>query len=265
MVDDLNARRASITCCAPATSPTSRCARSSTFARGRFDKLALGPARRHRDPRQPRRLRRRGRAAVRGDVRRVRAHRSGLGVERATDARRRRRARRSALADRARPRRARADRHVDQPRDAVVHRVRPARRGPARAPRSACSPIRASPARSASSRSTIRPPASAPTSRIRGLRDHAAFAAVIAEAGADLIVHGHEHRDMTEALAGAGRAGAGARRRLGDVPPQQAGADRALPDLSRSTAASVVSDHVRVWDRERRAFAAEARSVRRAI
>jgi len=39
-------------------------------------------------------------------------------------------------------------------------------------------------------------------SRIRGLRDHAAFAAVIAEAGADLIVHGHEHRDMTEALPG---------------------------------------------------------------
>lgn len=38
-------------------------------------------------------------------------------------------------------------------------------------------------------------------SRIRGLRDHAAFAAVIAEAGAELIVHGHEHRDMHEVLA----------------------------------------------------------------
>jgi 3',5'-cyclic AMP phosphodiesterase CpdA len=38
-------------------------------------------------------------------------------------------------------------------------------------------------------------------SRVRGLRDHAAFAEVIAEAGADLIVHGHEHRDMREELA----------------------------------------------------------------
>jgi 3',5'-cyclic AMP phosphodiesterase CpdA len=37
-------------------------------------------------------------------------------------------------------------------------------------------------------------------SRIRGLRDHAAFAEVIAETGADLIVHGHEHRDMLEEL-----------------------------------------------------------------
>jgi 3',5'-cyclic AMP phosphodiesterase CpdA len=37
---------------------------------------------------------------------------------------------------------------------------------------------------------------------IRGLHDHAAFAKVIAEAGADLIVHGHEHRCMLEKLAG---------------------------------------------------------------
>jgi len=39
-------------------------------------------------------------------------------------------------------------------------------------------------------------------SSIRGLRDHAAFAAVIKQGGADLIVHGHEHRDMTETLEG---------------------------------------------------------------
>jgi len=38
-------------------------------------------------------------------------------------------------------------------------------------------------------------------SKVRGLRDHAAFADVIAAAGADLIVHGHEHRDMLEVLA----------------------------------------------------------------
>src|SRR6201999_740041 len=34
-------------------------------------------------------------------------------------------------------------------------------------------------------------------SRIRGLRDHAAFAEVIAQTGPHLIVHGHEHRDMS--------------------------------------------------------------------
>jgi 3',5'-cyclic AMP phosphodiesterase CpdA len=37
---------------------------------------------------------------------------------------------------------------------------------------------------------------------IRGLHDHEAFAKVIAEAGADLIVHGHEHRCMLEKLTG---------------------------------------------------------------
>ncbi|MCA9688208.1 MAG: metallophosphoesterase, partial [Myxococcales bacterium] len=39
-------------------------------------------------------------------------------------------------------------------------------------------------------------------SSIRGLRDHAAFARVIATAGAELIVHGHEHKDLVDALAG---------------------------------------------------------------
>jgi 3',5'-cyclic AMP phosphodiesterase CpdA len=43
--------------------------------------------------------------------------------------------------------------------------------------------------------------------RLRGLTDHAAFAAVIARAGADLILHGHEHLDLAETLPGpAGRS-----------------------------------------------------------
>ena len=91
------------------------------------------------------------------------------------------------------------------------------------------------------------------TSRIRGLRDHAAFAQVIAEVGADLIVHGHEHRDMTEALAGPGGTDPGARRRLGHLPPQQARSHRALPDLrdrrrqdrQRFTCASGTATHGR--------------------
>lgn len=47
------------------------------------------------------------------------------------------------------------------------------------------------------------PPAGkAARNMVRGLRDWQAFARVIAEAGAELIVHGHEHRDMHNQLAG---------------------------------------------------------------
>lgn len=47
------------------------------------------------------------------------------------------------------------------------------------------------------------PPAGkAAHNRIRGLRDHEAFARVIHEVGCDLILHGHEHRDMAEVLPG---------------------------------------------------------------
>jgi 3',5'-cyclic AMP phosphodiesterase CpdA len=90
-------------------------------------------------------------------------------------------------------------------------------------------------------------------SRIRGLRDHAAFAGVIAEAGADLIVHGHEHRDMTEALPGP----------TGPVPVRGIASGTYLHNKPDRTAryriyeldgGRVVSETVRVWDRERRAF-----------
>jgi 3',5'-cyclic AMP phosphodiesterase CpdA len=39
-------------------------------------------------------------------------------------------------------------------------------------------------------------------SRIRGLKDRAGFAEVIAELGADLVLHGHEHRDLRGELPG---------------------------------------------------------------
>ncbi len=42
-------------------------------------------------------------------------------------------------------------------------------------------------------------------SKVRGLRDHSAFAAVLAEHGADLVVHGHEHHDLREELHGPNR------------------------------------------------------------
>jgi len=90
-------------------------------------------------------------------------------------------------------------------------------------------------------------------SRIRGLRDHQAFADVIARAGAHLIVHGHEHRDMTEALPGP----------AGPVPVRGIPSGTYLHNKPERTAryrifelagGRVVSDHVRVWDRKRRAF-----------
>jgi 3',5'-cyclic AMP phosphodiesterase CpdA len=40
----------------------------------------------------------------------------------------------------------------------------------------------------------------------RGLRDREAFAAVVAEAGAELVLHGHEHIDLENHLAGPGGA-----------------------------------------------------------
>jgi 3',5'-cyclic AMP phosphodiesterase CpdA len=98
--------------------------------------------------------------------------------------------------------------------------------------------------------------------RIRGLRDHEAFAAVIAEAGAHLIVHGHEHRDMTEALTGPG----------GPVPVRGVASGTFFDHRPKNRErlaryriyeiadGKVASDCVRVWDRERRAFVPESSS-----
>ncbi|HEY4238504.1 MAG TPA: metallophosphoesterase [Kofleriaceae bacterium] len=93
-------------------------------------------------------------------------------------------------------------------------------------------------------------------SRIRGLKDHAAFAEVIAAAGADLIVHGHEHRDMTEALAGPD----------GPVPvrgiasgtyhhnkPERTGRYR----IFEIDAGRITGDRVRIWDPNTRTFGNE--------
>jgi 3',5'-cyclic AMP phosphodiesterase CpdA len=90
-------------------------------------------------------------------------------------------------------------------------------------------------------------------SRIRGLRDHAAFAAVIAEHGAELVVHGHEHRDLRGELPGPN----GPVPVLG-VPSGTYGASdttrtaryRVL-DIDRS---GVTSHHLRVWRRDQNRF-----------
>ena len=94
-------------------------------------------------------------------------------------------------------------------------------------------------------------------SRIRGLRDHGAFAEVIAETGADLIVHGHEHRDMMEALAGP----------IGEVPVRGIASGTYHHDKPERTAryrvfqidhGKITRDHVRVWDAANHRFEAVA-------
>jgi 3',5'-cyclic AMP phosphodiesterase CpdA len=98
---------------------------------------------------------------------------------------------------------------------------------------------------------------------VRGLRDREAFAAVLAEAGADLVIHGHEHLDLREELPGpdsdpiavrgiqsgtyeAGNLERRARYRIYEV-------GRGAPDRRPMLAGEIV----RVWDPERGRFVAD--------
>ena len=109
------------------------------------------------------------------------------------------------------------------------------------------------------------PPAgSRARSKVRGLRDRDDFAAVIAEAGAELVIHGHEHLDLHEELPvpggtavavrgiqsgtyEAGNLTRRARYRIYDVGSTAPGATRP----------ALISDLLRVWDPERARFVAE--------
>jgi len=93
-------------------------------------------------------------------------------------------------------------------------------------------------------------------SRIRGLKDRAALAEILARTGASLVVHGHEHRDMREALPGP----AGDIDVLG-VPsgtyeagkPEKTGRYR----IFEIEDGRVISHQLRVWRRADRAFVAD--------
>jgi 3',5'-cyclic AMP phosphodiesterase CpdA len=109
------------------------------------------------------------------------------------------------------------------------------------------------------------PPAGARArSIVRGLRDRDGFAAVIAEAGAELVIHGHEHLDLREELPGpdgrpvavrgiqsgtyeAGNLERRARYRIYEVGAPAPGAAR--PALA--------GDLLRIWDPERTRFVAD--------
>jgi 3',5'-cyclic AMP phosphodiesterase CpdA len=93
-------------------------------------------------------------------------------------------------------------------------------------------------------------------SKIRGLRDHEAFAQVIGEVGAELIVHGHEHRDMTEEIQGPN----------GAVPVRGVQSGTYFHDKPEKTAryrifeienGTLVRTHSRIWDRDARRFVAD--------
>lgn len=92
---------------------------------------------------------------------------------------------------------------------------------------------------------------------IRGLRDHDAFAKVIADAGADLIVHGHEHRDMTEVLVGPGGSNVPVRGVVSGTYLHDKPAKTSRYRIFEIEGGKVVSDHYRIWNRDERRFMAD--------
>lgn len=105
------------------------------------------------------------------------------------------------------------------------------------------------------------PEGKAAKSRIRGLRDWQALRRVIEEHGAELIIHGHEHRDMCHQMSGpngaiidamgvqsgtylANKPHRTARYRIFDIPP-----------TSDATTRPAVATHcLRMWAPERTSF-----------
>jgi 3',5'-cyclic AMP phosphodiesterase CpdA len=90
-------------------------------------------------------------------------------------------------------------------------------------------------------------------SKVRGLRDHEGFAQVIADVGADLIVHGHEHQDLSEELAGP--AGPIPVRGIASGTYHHNKIDRiGRYRIFEISDGKIASDYVRVWNRETGAF-----------
>lgn len=104
-------------------------------------------------------------------------------------------------------------------------------------------------------------------SRIRGLRDHARFAEVLARSGAELVLHGHEHENLEEALPGPD----GPIPVLGVVSgtydagrPARHARYRVLEIEGTSRRDAQISHHLRLWHRARNAFAPDDETVERA-
>jgi 3',5'-cyclic AMP phosphodiesterase CpdA len=97
------------------------------------------------------------------------------------------------------------------------------------------------------------PPAGEPArSRIRGLRDRDAFAAVLAEVGAELVIHGHEHQDLYAELPGPNRASATGLIEVRGVPSGTYEAHRpertARYRVYEVVGGQIVGHWLRLWD-----------------
>jgi 3',5'-cyclic AMP phosphodiesterase CpdA len=100
-------------------------------------------------------------------------------------------------------------------------------------------------------------------SAVRGLRDRDEFARVIAEAGAELVIHGHEHVDLREELPGpdgapiairgiqSGTYEAGNQERRARYRIYEIGVSRSTAPGSR---AALAGESMRVWDPARARF-----------
>lgn len=101
---------------------------------------------------------------------------------------------------------------------------------------------------------------------VRGLRDRDEFAAVIAAAGAELVIHGHEHVDMRCELPGPGGVRVAVRGIQSGTYEAGSPARRAryriyeIEDEARGGRPALASDSMRVWDPERGEFVSEPAS-----
>jgi 3',5'-cyclic AMP phosphodiesterase CpdA len=106
------------------------------------------------------------------------------------------------------------------------------------------------------------PPAGpASRNRVRGLKDREAFAGVLATTGADLVIHGHEHRDLRFALPGPRGAGPipvhgiQSGTYTGDRPERTA--RYRIYEITSESGELRVLEHMRRWDRESGSFVDE--------
>lgn len=90
--------------------------------------------------------------------------------------------------------------------------------------------------------------------RIRGFKDHATFAEVIAAAGAELVVHGHEHRDLIETLPGPNGAAVPVRGVASGTYFHNKPDRTARYRIFDIDANGIRADHVRIWDPQRNVF-----------
>lgn len=105
-------------------------------------------------------------------------------------------------------------------------------------------------------------------SRIRGLRDRKGFAEVLAEVGAELVIHGHEHRDLFHELPAPGGAAIpvrGIQSGTYEAGKEDRRARYRIFDFTGGTGRSAApAMSARVWDPELRVFTADTRPIRAA-